>query len=165
MTYSVVAHPAKRSAKAKLINKNCGRLRNFLLRSVAIVREFPTMIRKAITLKQVVQKGFHSLKSIFRPNTQNEISWKREIKIQWVLCLKSQTSTWRGLFVEKLYGAESPVEQPMILPEDAKARIIPLRQTILRRWYAMMINIFVIWRKAYSGHVGFSIFLQRKFDL
>ena len=60
MTYIVVAHPTKRSAKAKLINKNCGRLRNFFLRSVAIVREFPTMIRKAITLKQVAQKGFHS---------------------------------------------------------------------------------------------------------
>ena len=50
MTYNVVAHPTKRSAKAKLINKNCERLRNFFPRSVAIVREFPTMIRKAITL-------------------------------------------------------------------------------------------------------------------
>ena len=69
MTYNAVAHRAKRSAKAKLINKNRGRLRNFVLRSVEIVRDFPTMIRKAITLKQVVQKGFHSFKSIFRPNT------------------------------------------------------------------------------------------------
>ena len=30
MTNNVVAHPTKRSAKAKLINKNCGRFPNFL---------------------------------------------------------------------------------------------------------------------------------------
>ena len=61
MTYNVVAHPTKRSAKAKLINKKWGRLRNVFLRSVAMVRVFPTMIRKAITPKQVVRKGLHLL--------------------------------------------------------------------------------------------------------
>ena len=65
---NIVTNPIKRSAKAKLVNKKCGRLRNFFFRSVAMVREFPTMIRKAITLKDDAQKGFHLLKSILRLN-------------------------------------------------------------------------------------------------
>ena len=38
------------------------------LRSVVMVRVFPTIIREAIMPKQVVQKGFPLLKSILRPN-------------------------------------------------------------------------------------------------
>ena len=67
MTYNVVAHPTKRSARAKPITKKWGRLRNFFLRSIAMVRVFPTMIRKAITPKQVVQKGLHLLISNYPP--------------------------------------------------------------------------------------------------
>ena len=65
---NIVANSTKRSAKAKLVNNKCGRLPNFFFRSVALVREFPTTIRKAITPKQVVHKGFHLFKSIFTPN-------------------------------------------------------------------------------------------------
>ena len=41
-----------------------------------MVREFPKMIRKAITTKRVVQKGFHLLKSIL------DLMAKSQLKIQ-----------------------------------------------------------------------------------
>lgn len=67
LMYSGTAQmPTNRSAKAKLINKKSGRLRNFFFRRVEMVSEFPAMIREAIMEKHAVQKGFHSLKSIFR---------------------------------------------------------------------------------------------------
>ena len=48
-----------------------------------MVREFPTMTRKAITTKQVVQKGFHLLKSIISQTARS----RQEIQVQILLLI------------------------------------------------------------------------------
>ena len=68
MTYNIVT-PNQEISKGQTDQQKLWTFSKcFFFRGVVTVRVFPTIIRKAILPKQVVQKGFHFLKSILTPN-------------------------------------------------------------------------------------------------